>query len=741
MDDMQDEDYAWPSIAETQEFRLQCKAVVEEVIRTMPDPRETPITQESPYWSLVMGFEHERIHIETSSVLIRQLPVDAVVPPKNWPDCQERAASPADAPANELLDVGKGVAVLGKPDDFPEFGFDNEYGLREVEVPAFKASKFLVSNAEFLPFVLAGGYEEKKWWVSPSGDDEGWRWVAFRNAKHPSFWVATQDMPQFKGGRPDYPYQKDDCTEASGKGDQFRLRIEFSIVDMPWDWPAEVNYLEARAFLNWKQARDGGKVTYRVPTEAEYHLMRDDPSPFPSATTGKKYEGQVAGRLQPAAEALAKEMGGEVEHAAKYDVVMQPSCEHNTNFKYGSPSPVNHSSPSTAGFHDTHGNVWEWVEDHFAGLPGFQHHFLYDDFSTPCFDGWHTMILGGSWVSTGDQSSNFARYAFRRHFFQQLGFRYVALPEEAPKEAYPGAATVANLWEGNDRLSRAFTDSYAPKELRLPCAGGSGTPLSLDDAACYNQKLAELVTRKFTESPLAATKRASEAKVLLLGSGGGGAALELCRSFGRVFGVDSDEQVVVGARLMQHHGEREYERITEGVLTETTLVRAPEGVDRSRAVYVVGDAEELPADVLAEAPFDAVVVDSLLCRLRQPLNLVKALPQLVQVGGALVISSSNDWCPAHTPRNSWMGGFCMNGEQMSTLYVLTHNLKKTFSPQSKPEDLPRCSQKHARRLIVDLMEVSAWVRSGEAAPAGAAAEEEGQEGAAAGGAGEESKEE
>ena len=30
---------------------------------------------------------------------------------------------------------------------------------------------------------------------------------------------------------------------------------------------------------------------------------------------------------------------------------------------------------------------------------------------------------GGSWVSTGDEASRFARFAFRRHFFQHLGFR------------------------------------------------------------------------------------------------------------------------------------------------------------------------------------------------------------------------------------------------------------------------------------------------------------------------------
>ena len=125
------------------------------------------------------------------------------------------------------------------------------------------------------------------------------------------------------------------------------------------------------------------------------------------------------------------------------------------------------------------------MEDHFNGLPGFKSHYLYDDFSTPCFDGRHTMmqvcnptciiyasicityssiciiyvsicifyasiciiyssiciiyvsiciiyvsfccslLKGGSWISTGDEASRFARFAFRRHFYQHMGFRVV----------------------------------------------------------------------------------------------------------------------------------------------------------------------------------------------------------------------------------------------------------------------------------------------------------------------------
>ena len=45
------------------------------------------------------------------------------------------------------------------------------------------------------------------------------------------------------------------------------------------------------------------------------------------------------------------------------------------------------------GFYDVYGNVWEWCEDHFNGLPGFKSIYLYDDFTSPCFDGRHTILL------------------------------------------------------------------------------------------------------------------------------------------------------------------------------------------------------------------------------------------------------------------------------------------------------------------------------------------------------------
>ena len=43
------------------------------------------------------------------------------------------------------------------------------------------------------------------------------------------------------------------------------------MIQMPWDWPVEVNYHEAKAFCHWKGTE------YRMPTEAEYSRMRCDP--------------------------------------------------------------------------------------------------------------------------------------------------------------------------------------------------------------------------------------------------------------------------------------------------------------------------------------------------------------------------------------------------------------------------------------------------------------------------------
>jgi formylglycine-generating enzyme required for sulfatase activity len=99
----------------------------------------------------------------------------------------------------------------------------------------------LVSNGEYLQFVLEGGYQTPEWWT-----EEGKRWIGSIKPSMPLFW------------------QKE--------GEQYKLRTLYRLIDMPWDWPAEVNNLEARAFCKWKSIK---METYvRLPTEDEYYSIR-----------------------------------------------------------------------------------------------------------------------------------------------------------------------------------------------------------------------------------------------------------------------------------------------------------------------------------------------------------------------------------------------------------------------------------------------------------------------------------
>jgi len=146
-------------------------------------------------------------------------------------------------PANSLLPVAGGKVRLGKRD--ATYGWDNEYGERHIELAPFQASRMLVSNAEYLAFVQAGGYGQQQWW-----DEEGWGWCQYAKAQMPTFWVGDPAEPG-----------------------QLQLRLMTEQVAMPWDWPVEVNQLEAAAFCRWKAARTG--LPIQLPSEAEWMLLRE----------------------------------------------------------------------------------------------------------------------------------------------------------------------------------------------------------------------------------------------------------------------------------------------------------------------------------------------------------------------------------------------------------------------------------------------------------------------------------
>lgn len=335
----------WPSVEEVRAYRKTIYEIVLRVIDQM-DEKDMVFTPDSPLWAVMMALEHDRIHFETSSVLIRQLDVDLVERPEAW----EYASSLGVPPEKEWIEMKGGRVVIGKPDDSEIFGWDNEYGRLEVEVKPFKATKNLITNAEFWDFVTAGGYENKDFWTP-----EGWDWKTRTNTFLPKFWIEKEG--------------------------NYRYRGMFDEMNMPMDWPVEVNAHEAQAYCAWN--KDGARLL----SEAEFNLIAKEGKP------------------------------------ESYDPLY--TDRYNLDFAYGSPTPVGYlkTDATASGFNDIYGNVWDWLQDDFYPLPGYKTHPYYEDFSAPYMDEEHGMMAGGAWATTGTGASKYYRLWFRRHFFQHAGFR------------------------------------------------------------------------------------------------------------------------------------------------------------------------------------------------------------------------------------------------------------------------------------------------------------------------------
>ncbi len=171
-----------------------------------------------------MVLQHEHQHDETMLATHQLRRGEPVLPAGDG-----LPAPSALLPSAEVL-VPAGPFTMGTSDD--PWAYDNERPAHQVDLPSYYLDTVPVSNAAYLAFVEAGGYDDRRLWTGA-----GWRWRCESGKRAPAFWFR----------------------EGGGW-----LRRRFGRVEpLPGDEPVQhVCWYEADAYARW-----AGR---RLPTEAEW---------------------------------------------------------------------------------------------------------------------------------------------------------------------------------------------------------------------------------------------------------------------------------------------------------------------------------------------------------------------------------------------------------------------------------------------------------------------------------------
>ena len=327
---------AWPSRDEVLAFAARADAAIVRALEGAEFRDDRPAMQRAQ--ALYTALEHEAMHQETLLYMWHRLPYEQKVnrdlPPEGGRTTESGGTTSGSVP------IPAGIATLGAHRERIPFGWDNEFDEHRVEVPAFDIDIHSVTNAQFMEFVEAGGYQRRDLW-----SDENWKWIQDEKVAHPAFWAPSTRVPS---------------RARSGQAGGWNWRGMFEDIPLPPDWPVYVSQAEASAYARWKNRR--------LPTEAEYHRAAFGTS-----------EG--------------------VERSYPWGETPPDAAVHG-NFDFGrfEPMPVG-SYPAGAsawGVHDLVGNGWEWTSTVFGPFAGFAPMVSYPEYSADFFDGQHYVMKGGS---------------------------------------------------------------------------------------------------------------------------------------------------------------------------------------------------------------------------------------------------------------------------------------------------------------------------------------------------------
>ncbi len=188
----------WPSVHEVETYNRRVRDIVDRDI--FADRLDDGLL-------FNVAVEHRLMHAETLSYLLHRLPAKSKSGPHDLPMINAAPVQP------HRVAIPEGDATMGLRRDADTFGWDNEFEVHTVHVPAFSIDAYNVTNGQYLEYMNA------------------------TNAGPPSFWIR-RDAAWF-------------------------YRTMFAEIPLPLDWPVYVSHADASAYAKWKGLA--------LPTEGQFH--------------------------------------------------------------------------------------------------------------------------------------------------------------------------------------------------------------------------------------------------------------------------------------------------------------------------------------------------------------------------------------------------------------------------------------------------------------------------------------
>src|SRR5262249_37649649 len=134
----------WPSFDVVRDYAQRARAQIDHALASF-DFDADDVSTNSPAQLMQVAIEHRLMHAETLAYMLHQLPIGQKIAPERTTVMSAAAHGAADnvAHATKMVHVSAGPVALGMPRDKGQFGWDNEFGERQVDVDAFEIDRYM----------------------------------------------------------------------------------------------------------------------------------------------------------------------------------------------------------------------------------------------------------------------------------------------------------------------------------------------------------------------------------------------------------------------------------------------------------------------------------------------------------------------------------------------------------------------------------------------------------------------